>query len=892
MLPSSTHKAFALQLSIASLPSRLTSLASTEERFYVGTSEGTVVSYANDKDEAESVGITRPARLLQKKSISRGKKPVDSLVPVPELHLLLSLCDGHVDVLDWDSLDLMSTLPSVKAALCMCVQGVLATPATYADPSLVPETKSKRICVATKKKLVLYRFLPHEPHPQYIKEISVPDYVVCMEWYGTTICVGHKKHYSLVDSESGEVETLPLALEKHVPLLIYAHSLFLLRTDSVGIFVDDKGNPQSITIKWASSPIALAYSFPYVIALTATHIQVNHAESGTLVQNIAVDDQKIQALSCYPCRGTVVAGSPTKAFTLNPIPFERQVQQLIQDLRVEDATKLLHLAFRHLPDFKRRLATLNQDAGMALLTNGKVKEAFTLFNKSDIDPRELISFFPDLPVPDTYVPSVRFSIVTLCHIEGKFGVSRAMALLLEFLEARRHQWMKMPETKRQMGADFWKALDTTLIKMYAKNQQWANIVQLLSEPCMYDFQHLVSYFTSEKAYHPIALLHKHQHMDMEALEIWERIGKGELPGDKEEALKETIRLLSQSTDVSAILRFAQWVFTSNSDQALQIFTSETPRGPSDWYEKVLAFLQPYGLNPRIRYLEHIILDLHSTDERYHTKLAQLYLEIVSNLFSTLPASSSKTPAAGSEPGLLGKMRAKLLDFLRKSRYYNVDLLLHRTKEEPLYDELVILYGRDDQHEAALSVLVDKLQSPERAETYCLEHSKPDDESLFLALLRVFLKAATPQEREIPPRALRLLLTYPDYLDPSTVLPLLPDGLLLSYVHAYLRSGVEHREALKRQGQITRSLRAHDHLMTATLLGNKRSASVVVDRDTKCAVCQKRIGDKVFARYPNSVLTHFKCMGPSRNICPVTGTDFSPHPTPFITTQSGAHMLRQ
>jgi len=72
--------------------------------------------------------------------------------------------------------------------------------------------------------------------------------------------------------------------------------------------------------------------------------------------------------------------------------------------------------------------------------------------------------------------------------------------------------------------------------------------------------------------------------------------------------------------------------------------------------------------------------------------------------------------------------------------------------------------------------------------------------------------------------------------------------------------------------VERSLRMRANLLLAHTVALSRSHPICIDRETKCSVCSKRIGDKVFAVYPNGVLCHFKCMQ-SRHVCPVSGVDF-------------------
>ena len=53
-----------------------------------------------------------------------------------------------------------------------------------------------------------------------------------------------------------------------------------------------------------------------------------------------------------------------------------------------------------------------------------------------------------------------------------------------------------------------------------------------------------------------------------------------------------------------------------------------------------------------------------------------------------------------------------------------------------------------------------------------------------------------------------------------------------------------------------------------------SKRVVVEDERACRVCHTRIGNKMFAVYPNGVLVCYKCFSKhDPHICPLTGTSF-------------------
>jgi len=62
----------------------------------------------------------------------------------------------------------------------------------------------------------------------------------------------------------------------------------------------------------------------------------------------------------------------------------------------------------------------------------------------------------------------------------------------------------------------------------------------------------------------------------------------------------------------------------------------------------------------------------------------------------------------------------------------------------------------------------------------------------------------------------------------------------------------------------------DKLHIDSKLTIAKKAHVKITIDKKCVYCQKKIGDTVFAVYPNGVVARHTCVGvKNQNICPLT-----------------------
>ncbi|KAJ8299668.1 hypothetical protein KUTeg_023728 [Tegillarca granosa] len=87
-------------------------------------------------------------------------------------------------------------------------------------------------------------------------------------------------------------------------------------------------------------------------------------------------------------------------------------------------------------------------------------------------------------------------------------------------------------------------------------------------------------------------------------------------------------------------------------------------------------------------------------------------------------------------------RSKLRHMLQISNLYRVQLILGKAKEQEMHAECAILYGKLEEHDKALRILVHKLKDFGGAENYCIVNSQGKDPSyrkrLFHALLSVYL----------------------------------------------------------------------------------------------------------------------------------------------------------
>jgi hypothetical protein len=317
-----------------------------------------------------------------------------------------------------------------------------------------------------------------------------------------------------------------------------------------------------------------------------------------------------------------------------------------------------------------------------------------------------------------------------------------------------------------------------------------------------------------------------------------------------------------------VWEYAPWALKARPERAIFIFVRNAALQAQA--ERVLEFLAPFGGQVCQRFLEHLV-ETGSPEERFHTRLALMYLDTILALLPPDPAqSASALSAPGAEAGLLGRTRRKLKVLLEMSTRYDAVQLMARVADTPLYDEVVLLHSKLGEHKQALRILVSQLRDYKRAEQYCLAHKDSDDE-LFLWLFKVYLGRLEDDgggssgaggrrkpSQALPQQALRLLETYPVELPPSKVLGLLPPSYPLEPLGNYLKRSLQCMLHLQRDSLVLRNLNRTENLQQKCRLAEIKSVAIPVTKDRICPICSRRINEEIFAYFPDGTLTHFKC----------------------------------
>ncbi|KAH7476250.1 hypothetical protein PRIC1_000262 [Phytophthora ramorum] len=280
---------------------------------------------------------------------------------------------------------------------------------------------------------------------------------------------------------------------------------------------------------------------------------------------------------------------------------------------------------------------------------------------------------------------------------------------------------------------------------------------------------------------------------------------------------------------------------------------------------------------------------------HHTRLALEYLDETLRLVARGDVPSKSQP--GKEPGALGDARKRLLKFLKaSSSRYDVAPLVEKIKGKPLYNEFVILCGRGALHEEAVTSLVYELNDMRGAESYSVKYgtrapsvgssaatnksvgagavAMERNEALMELLKICFSPRDESKKAAFNDFGFQLLARHGKNLDGETVLEMVPPSTPLSKLGEFFAQALPHSAHNVREMSITKSLSNVYNLQVQCDRVERLTQSVQIDPNTLCPVCHKRIGDIVFAVYPNGKVVHYNCTNSNLQLCPVTGERFS------------------
>eukprot|EP00698_Gefionella_okellyi_P022229 TRINITY_DN7336_c0_g1_i1.p1 TRINITY_DN7336_c0_g1~~TRINITY_DN7336_c0_g1_i1.p1 ORF type:complete len:869 (-),score=158.65 TRINITY_DN7336_c0_g1_i1:640-3246(-) len=857
------YTAFELENLLDGLSQKPECIYATDTHVYIGTSDGQILMYRIAKSGAIWV-----CTLEIKKALPCGKKPIERIEGFPKLKYLMVLADGNVYLQHHSTLDHIKVIAQAKGASLLCIDAL-----------------QFRLCVCVKKKLMLFDHYSNDW--VYSKELLLNDVPIAMAWSGNAVCVGYKKEYGLLRWDTGDSKTLYAVGAEMRPITrCLERGQLLVMEDSVAHVMDENGVERS-TFNFSTAPVSVGYSYPFVVALAGKTLEIRNVDNENLQQNIPVE--RVVMLGDAGEHSTVVVAAANKLHVLVPVPIDEQIKSLVALKRVNEALQLFNMISSRIPgiDTNAKIQEIHEMAGFVLFSDTNFKDAFPHFRQSNVDPRELVAFFPGL-APRNMTPYIPRNIYTGRSIDMLVRDALAVRKGFSQPEKEKQHSQLLTKVKRELAAFLLErrrgltgptavTTDTALVKLYVELDQRDELLALLRRRHHADLADSLEILQAAGWWFNVGSLYASKDMTQEALETWRTLGAGQTQDDRSDGIDPTVELLSAMNDNPLLWKYARWVLDKDVDRGIEIFTKATRKEPLN-AATVLQFFDGFRGRDQLveAFLEFLVIEENVADEVYSTQLVNRYLDTVLTLVPSDYATSKQRRQPGSEPGLLGKTRGKLYRFLEWSSYYNVDAVLQRVENSPLYEECVLVYGKAAMHGPALRTLVYKLDNHAGAEAYCVKHQPTSGyNNVFIELLQIYLRPDSGLPLMLEP-ALAVLDAHARQINAAKALELIPASVSVARLARYLAQVLEYRTHTARQTMTLKSVAKATTLQAKCAVVAERGRYVTITPDVCCGLCNKRLLTSVFAVYPNQTIVHMGCMGKgddAKHVCPVTGINF-------------------
>uniref|UniRef100_A0A8C3JFR2 Transforming growth factor beta receptor associated protein 1 n=1 Tax=Calidris pygmaea TaxID=425635 RepID=A0A8C3JFR2_9CHAR len=767
------------------------------KNLYIGTNDCFIYHFLLDEKISTAGKITFAATKQLHKYLGL-KKPVSELKAASALTRLLVLCDNTITLVNMMNLEPVPTGARIKGAVTFAVN---ENPVS-GDPFCV------EVCIISVKRRTIQMFMVFEDRVQIVKEVFTPEQPCAVAVDGYYLCLALTTQYIILNYNTGVSQDLfPYCSDEKRPIVkrIGRQEFLLAGPGGLGMFATVDGISQRAPVHWSENVIGAALCFPYVVALDDEFITVHSMLDQQQKQTLPFKEGHI----LQDFEGKVIVATNKGVYILVPLPLEKQIQDLLASHRVEEALVLAKGARRNIPKekFQVMYKRILQQAGFIQFAQLQFLEAKELFRSGQLDVRELISLYPFLlPTSSSFIrshpPLHEYADLNQLTQGDQEKMTKCKRFLMSYLNEVR---------STEVANGYKEDIDTALLKLYAEANHESLLDLLVSENfCL--LTDSAAWLEKHKKYFALGLLYHYNGQDAAALQLWVKIVDGDIQDSTRSDLYEYIvDFLTFCSDQDLVWKYSEWVLQKNEE----------------------------------------VCDCVLQKEKYHTHLAVLYLEAILQLKSVTTDKCTETT------DLLFKLRS----LLQKSDLYRIHFILDKIQGTDLHMESAILYGKLEEHEKALHILVHELKDFHAAEEYCMWNSENRDtqyrRKLFHMLLSVYLSPGTP-DCALVMAAVDLLNNHATEFDAALVLQLVPDSWSVQLLSPFLAGAVRQSVHTRRMTQAALGLAQAENLIYKYEKVKQRGAPILLSDKKVCQVCQNPFCEPVFVRYPNGGMVHTHC----------------------------------
>lgn len=703
-----------------------------------------------------------------------------------------------------------------------------------------------------------------------LKVIRTTDQAQSILWIDDYIYLALRNEYQSINVDTEEPTPIMTFNTDPIMKILSKDELFL-KKDFQGIVYPVEGSNvsrgmQVTNLTWQSSPTCVAIHNPYIISVLNDTLHVYSMESWKQFQTIDSSIKGIKGLTYPDFTFHSSTGMPEDDFlvvysektisALASLPYEYQTESLIRQGHIEDALYIYQETASDDPLFKEKMTAFCEQAAWKKLMSLDFEKAFSYFDKAHFSPAMLLAnTFPHLVLAPTKKTYNNMDITTIIKKKKTYLSSEAELNkyirsseieLLSYLEysKTKEPWMDDPQLIKTIH---------TAMFIIILNSRPTDLVTFL-EPLSIDsleFDLLEEYLKSKKLVYGLGWLYYKVGMFRESLEIWKKIKTSE-GGSSFDGIQESLKVLQTSSDFNLIKEYSLNIYKEDEFSFIKIFTSRKMDNllPED---SVVSFLKSINTDLAIQYLYWLVFETGTNEKKSQHTLINLYL---SSIKSYLPTDHTDISKILDENAIIKGYRDSLDLLLKTKSQYDPVVVLNSIETMPLYNEKITLYQRMKEHERALLVILENLGNDEMALQYCKDHNPTAQEDLFLVLLKIYIE--TEKDKPEPSGTIKFMHEQYAHIDPISALNLLPSSLPLNSIYPFLSKTIRKTRHNLRRCSVSKSLELEENMKSKNEKYKLLKKFVTIFPNDVCSLCKKNIGDKVFARYPNGVVIHYRC----------------------------------
>ncbi|KAF7318905.1 CNH domain-containing protein [Mycena chlorophos] len=272
---------------------------------YIGCDNGQLIRFAL---QAESPDKLESYREMSRQNLP-GDKPVDEIVVLPSLYRALVFSDHQIHFYTLPTLDPvpLSVIKPLRHVQAFAVDHAQLKRPVPPPSAPISSLEPVDFCVIKRSSIALYSL---RDRLFYQKEIPLPNGGTLARRCGQYLCIADKTQYNIVDLANAQlIELMPIS-QAPVPFNgapgicvtndqpTAAEFLILSWTgaSTLGVFINNAGDPVRGTLEWPDHPRSVVLDGPYIAALLPNRtIEIHSLETQTIQQVVSAPHDDAEA---------------------------------------------------------------------------------------------------------------------------------------------------------------------------------------------------------------------------------------------------------------------------------------------------------------------------------------------------------------------------------------------------------------------------------------------------------------------------------------------------------------------------------------------------------------------------------------------------------------------